>query len=594
MKNSLRIFCVLSTLSLFLFFSPARSDNTNIVINEVAAYEASGNEWLEIFNRGSESVDLSSWKFWENNTNHALALKQGNDFVLEPGEFAIITQDDKKFLAEYPAITNTILDSSWTTLSEEGEEIGLKFGSGENDFVERFSYIASDNFSLERKDPSLNDYTENNWIEHVNGNSAGQKNSVFVETSLEEISIGVDPVVTTTPDVLEIVTSSLPVEPSVTVDTSSSSSTLEMPVILPFASNTTEVFVSSTQEELIVPIILINEILPDPNDGEKEWIELYNAGDVDVVLDGFTLSDAVGVVASPTGTIAAKGFFVVELKSNKLNNDGDAVILKNESGDVLDALSFGTWDDGNIGDNAASPQKGNTLIRKDANTTDNNAEDFFETITVTKGSENIENNSPNESPRENTNSGGSNTAQNKISFVPGSIVINELLSDPGVENEEFVELYNTSNFEINLAGATLRDGGGSLTILDGFIGAKGFFIVEKPKGNLNNSADEVFLIDPNGVIVDSVSYGSWDDGNILDNAAVATDPMSLSRLIDGIDSDNDAMDFAITLKITPGEKNNIQSPVMAKDAEEVETQNIKLVLNEVLPNPVGDDSKNEI
>jgi hypothetical protein len=52
MKNSLRIFCVLSTLSLFLFFSPARSDNTNIVINEVAAYEASGNEWLEIFNRG--------------------------------------------------------------------------------------------------------------------------------------------------------------------------------------------------------------------------------------------------------------------------------------------------------------------------------------------------------------------------------------------------------------------------------------------------------------------------------------------------------------------------------------------------------------
>jgi hypothetical protein len=122
-----------------------------------------------------ESVDLSSWKFWENNTNHALALKQGNDFVLEPGEFAIITQDDKKFLAEYPAITNTILDSSWTTLSEEGEEIGLKFGSGENDFVERFSYIASDNFSLERKDPSLNDYTENNWIEHVNGNSAGAK-----------------------------------------------------------------------------------------------------------------------------------------------------------------------------------------------------------------------------------------------------------------------------------------------------------------------------------------------------------------------------------------------------------------------------------
>lgn len=592
---------VLSFLILFLFFSSVRSDTGNIIINEIGAYEGSGNEWLEILNRGSESVDLSSWKFWENNTNHTLVLKQGDDFFLDPGEFAIITQDDKKFLAEYPAVTGTIFDSSWTALSEEGEDIGLKFGSGENDFVERFQYIASDNFSLERKDPKADDYTENNWIEHLDGNTVGQKNSVFVDPvvdpPVEEVPIVVDSLVTSTVEVLEIVTSS-------------TSSTVEIPI---FVSSTTEL-VTSTQEEVIsivedsvetsASILLINEIMTDPHEGEKEWIELYNTGAFDVILDGFTLSDAVGVVSGPTGTIAAKGFFVVELKSSKLNNDGDAMILKNESGDVVDALSFGIWDDGNIGDNAIAPQKGNTLMRKNPQTTDNNAEDFLETITVTKGSENIltappvqeqniENNSSNESPRENTNNGGSNTAQNKISFVPGSIVINELLSDPGVENEEFVELYNTSNVKIDLLGAKLQDGGGSVTILDGFIGPKGFFIVEKPKGNLNNSGDEVFLIDPNGVIVDSVSYGSWDDGNIVDNAAVVTDPMSLSRLVDGVDSDNDAIDFAVTLNITPGEKNNIQSPVRAKDDEEVETQNVKLVLNEVLPNPVGDDSKNE-
>jgi len=100
MKNHVRIFFIFAGLSLFLFFGFAHSDNTDIVINEIGAYESSGNEWVEIFNRGTESVDLIGWKFWENNTNHALTLKQGEDFILEPGEF----DDLKTALAEHGVI----------------------------------------------------------------------------------------------------------------------------------------------------------------------------------------------------------------------------------------------------------------------------------------------------------------------------------------------------------------------------------------------------------------------------------------------------------------------------------------------------------
>ncbi len=599
MKKYFSFLFVLSFLALFLSFSSARSDTGNVIINEIGAYEASGNEWLEIYNRGDGPVDLTGWKFWENGTNHALALKQGNDFILDPGEFALITQDDKKFLAEYPNVTSTLLDSSWTTLSEDGEDIGLKFGTGENDFGERFQYIASDNFSLERKDPNLDDYTENNWVEHVSGNTIGAKNSVFVvpvgDPPVEEIPIIVNPLVTSTVDIPEVVTSS-------------TSSTLEIPIFVSLSPAT------STQEEVVpvvensveasASIILINEIMIDPHEGEKEWIELYNAGTGDVILDGFTLDDGVGLIASPTGTIAAHGFFVVELKSNKLNNDGDALLLKNASGDVVDALSFGTWDDGNILDNALASQKGNTLMRKNPETTDNNREDFFETSHPTKGSENIfvevpveevmrETSPSNESLNQSKDGGGTSNVEVPPSFPPGSLVINELLSDPGVEDEEFVEIFNTTNASINLEGVKLRDGGGSLTELTGTLAGHGFFVVEKPKGNLNNTGDQLTLLDPSGAILDTVTYGSWDDGNMLDNAPLAQEAMSLARKVDGFDSDNDNLDFVATLEITAGWGNSIRFPVPQKEESEIALASVKLVLNEVLPNPVGDDTKDE-
>lgn len=624
MKNRVHIFFAFVVFSLFLFFSPARSDNANIIINEIAAYEQSGNEWVEIFNRGDDLVDLTGWKFWENNTNHALTLKQGNDFILDPGEFAVITQDDKNFLAEYPFVTSTVFDSSWSTLSEDGEDIGVKFGTGINDFVERFTYIGTDNFSLERRDPRLNDYTESNWVEHLSGNTVGMVNSLFVLPVEEVAPLLEGPVASSTVEVPEaVVTSSVPVEEFVvpieemmSTSTSSSVEMLEGVSSTPqeISTTTEEVTpdvvtlkqeVTNTEEEtpaendvVQAPIIFINEVLSNPNDGEKEWVELLNAGADDMILDGYTLSDGVAVIANPTGTIAAGGFFVVELKSSKLNNDGDAVVLKNVSGDVVEMLSFGSWNDGNVVDNAAAPQKGNSLMRKNAESTDENVKYFFETTSPTKGSENSltvpvreEPTVSEETQTQNVSSGGSDTAHNFGALPVGSLLINELLSDPGIDNEEFVELYNKTNTEIDLSGVQLRDGGGTVTLLEGVVASHGFFIVEKPKGNLNNTGDKVFLVDPSGEVLDTVTYGSWNDGNTEDNAVVANDPMSLSRRVDGGDTDNDADDFVATLHITAGEPNSIDTPIV-EDAAVVEVY-AKLLLNEVLPNPVAEDGISE-
>lgn len=642
MKNRLNFLVGFIFISLFFVFSFVHTSNADIVINEIAAYEASGFEWVEIYNRGENPVDVSTWKFWEGNTNHALTLKQGNG-ILNPGDFAVIVQDEKKFLAQYPLITSTVFDSSWGSLSEDGEDIGLKFGAGDNDFVERFTYIATDSFSLERKDPNINDYLESNWVEHMSGNTAGQKNFGVIEEVEVDLPIEEAPQENIAPEARFTVTSSSIYLGSVITFDAKSSGDSDGEVVayswsfgdgnqaegvtiehtytatgtfhaeLTVIDNLESGSVTSTQievkEEAVtepiqgedVPIIdvslatsapkiLLNEFLSDPSEG-KEWIEIINVGTTTANLDGFTLSDGVGVIARPTTTLEAGSIFVVELSASKLNNDGDQVILKNSQGETVDSISYGIWDDGYIPDNMVAPAKGNTLARRN--------DDFEETTTPTKGLENIiiapleesESASPQANSDNNPSSVSGSTPLTGIHFSPGDIVINELLSDPGEEQQEFVELYNRTSASILLSLWKIQDGGKSNTFLDGTIAAHGFFVVEKPKGSLNNTGDLVTLHDPSDTVIDSVTYGIWEDGNIVDNASVASDPMSLSRKVDGVDSNNDTLDFVPTLTITAGEPNKIHAP----ERVDMITEGLagKIFINEIFPNPTGDDSESE-
>ena len=181
----MRLWKLLPVLALvFLIPEMARGATTDIVATEIGAYEASGHEWVEIFNRGSVSVGMAGWVFWEGETNHRLILKRGADMTLAPGEYAVITQDDVNFLADYPSVTAKIFDSSWGSLNESGEEIGLKDSAGA--FGERFTYIAAASFSLERKDAGANNYSTTNWRQHPSGNTVGLVNYWAASENLEQ------------------------------------------------------------------------------------------------------------------------------------------------------------------------------------------------------------------------------------------------------------------------------------------------------------------------------------------------------------------------------------------------------------------------
>lgn len=177
----------------------------------------------------------------------------------------------------------------------------------------------------------------------------------------------------------------------------------------------------------------------------------------------------------------------------------------------------------------------------------------------------------------------------------GDIVINEFVSDPADDEVEWIELYNTQNEDINLDGWMIEDGGSAKTVLTGTIAGNGngkFFVVEKPKGNLNNGGDAIILRDSENNLIDKIAYGDWNDDDLKNNAPPAKDPDSTARKIDGYNTYNNATDFAVIETPTKG-KNNI---ITKKDAELGNIKfdfNDKIVISEIFPNPQGDDNRNE-
>ncbi|MFH1661844.1 MAG: lamin tail domain-containing protein [Candidatus Falkowbacteria bacterium] len=177
-------------------------------------------------------------------------------------------------------------------------------------------------------------------------------------------------------------------------------------------------------------------------------------------------------------------------------------------------------------------------------------------------------------------------------------MINEFVSDPGDGEVEWVELYNNTSREINLENWSIEEGSGAKTNLEGVISGIGvdkFFVIEKPKGNLNNKGD-IIILRFNEVLIDQVEYGNWGE-NIENNAPIADDPNSCARKIDGFNSFNNENDFTITNKITKGSSNIIITEDTEYDTEFTENNDYNysndIIISEIFPNPFGSDNEDE-
>jgi hypothetical protein len=108
----------------------------------------------------------------------------------------------------------------------------------------------------------------------------------------------------------------------------------------------------------------------------------------------------------------------------------------------------------------------------------------------------------------------------KLITYSGGVVINELLPSPeGLDaEEEWIEIFNQNAFEVDLSEWWITDVIGTTKTYDFpekiTIKAREFLVLSRlvTKITLNNSGDELKLVQPDGNIIDTVSYGKAPRG----------------------------------------------------------------------------------
>ncbi len=193
----------------------------------------------------------------------------------------------------------------------------------------------------------------------------------------------------------------------------------------------------------------------------------------------------------------------------------------------------------------------------------------------------------------------------RVGFAARSLVINEIMYAPLTGQAEFVEFTNATQSDVDVAQWKMRDratsGGvnefklstkskiihpGEFLVLASDSSLLQFFplaaderlvqIMNQSSLGLNNDGDDVVLVDPSGLIVDSVSFfPSWHNPNVTDKTG-----RSLEKINPHLSSNVSRNWTTCALRVggTPSKQNSVYTATLAQQS--------KLMIN---PNPFSPD-----
>jgi hypothetical protein len=181
------------TLSLFIgrtssitaAFSVDSGDTKGIVINEIN-YNSSdlfnAGDWIELYNRSSQSIDIGGWVISDSDPAHAFSFPTGT--ILGADQYLVLIEDSSLFTASFPAVKNIIGKMDFG-LSGGGELIKLM--DEESQVIDSLVYddqapwpIEADGSgaTLELADPVSDNTLGESWKASAGHGTPGGKNSV--------------------------------------------------------------------------------------------------------------------------------------------------------------------------------------------------------------------------------------------------------------------------------------------------------------------------------------------------------------------------------------------------------------------------------
>jgi len=558
---------------------------SGVVINEVVINpdgDDEEQEWIELHNASDDSIDLSGWTIRWGTTGFS-DEQTLDSVILAPGEYALVGSDS----------VGASLLARLSLGNASSNSDGIQLMDAEGTVVDTLIYGS----------PNTDGWVDDSGEVAVSLAPTGASGQAIARATdgADSDASGTDFVVADTPT--------------------------------PAASNLRPVEDPDDDTGFIVSdcpggdSIKINELMvnPDGADAGGEWIELFNASGASVNLEDWEIEAgksagnfntvfqfSSGVTMAPgshllLGDEAVPGADVVTgIDMGNAGSNSDAVRLMGCDGAVADTVVYGSPnEDGWTDDNgvpaeslAPKPSEGLALARiQDGFDTDQSAADFVVADFATPGAEN-----PTFEPVEC--SGGFS-----------DVKINEFMPDPDGSDAdlEWVELFNSGSDTVALDGWSLEWGKngsysgskvfsvdtdiepGEVVLVGGEFVDDVDILASFDMGNAGSNSDAIRLVDCDGSIQDTVIYGSPNDEEWTDDSgAVATSLAdgpgggeSLARVNDGVDTDRSAEDFIRTDEPTPGASNPETEPVVCVPGE------MDVKINEILPNPQGEDAEGE-
>jgi hypothetical protein len=357
---------VTSIVQPFFFFQSLPVSNKDIIMTEIFAdpspqVSLPDAEFIEIYNRSANAIDLAGWKFSDGSSVAVFPTK-----IVLPGEYWIVCANANTSL--FTSFGNTFGVPNFPTLNNSSDVLTLRTST--NQTIDSASYALSwykdldkqeGGWTLELIDPNNPCGEENNWVasEDVRGGTPGKVNSVnankpdLTGPRLISITATESELILTFDEKLEkpLTEVIFELEPSIAIAqvqfTSSSLREIKLVLNESLASRqlyTIEVknlrdcagnFIQPASNKLSFALpeaaaigdLLLNEILFNPRSGGVDFVEIVNTSDKFINLKNWTLANRPEEVILNNRIIASQDFILSPGSFLVCTSDG--AILKN-------------------------------------------------------------------------------------------------------------------------------------------------------------------------------------------------------------------------------------------------------------------------
>lgn len=602
----------------------------DIVINEVMFYPSNGEpEWIELYNNSTYPINLINFTISDNSKSVA---KINSDLIIAPKKYIVITKSldiinyhSKSF--EYFVLANL------PSLNNDFDAIVLKdtYGNVVDSLFYNSAFKPKAGFSIERIEANKPTNLLSNWgvstsIEQstpgfinslspknidiaikdviLKSNSQGDNyfdikilNNGFVDVFLNEIIIQKYNSANFV-DIGKIQVNQVIISQQEVVFSSNIINDISGIYKIFFVLDDEDETNNSLTKEFYASgkynDIIISEIMFSPDSDEPEWVELYNNSNQDINLKNWAISDVI----NPTKQYITKNDYIIKpdnfvvvaydtikfklkypfIKSNILQakfgalSDDDGVVVYDANNTVIDSVYYKTF--------LKKSRKSIEKIKLKSNSNDKNNWGICLKKSTPVAFSSYHN-------------------LNEYGFE--NVVFSEIMYDPLPNNCEFVEFYNKTNYDINLAGWKLKFDNNLFLISDTakYIISNKYFVFAANDSlvkfyNLNKdtivnlsiykssefgftlTGKTLYLLDAFNNIIDSMSYS-----NSMHKFIKTTKNISLEKINFNLPSSfyTNWGSSLSSLKATPFGKNSIQI-----DAAQKENSNIT-----IFPNPFSPD-----